>query len=254
MGLIELHKRRLNQTEKWYIVAATNSTNSAMAFDRLRMSNNSGIEVGIIPPTTTTTQSTLGLDALGDYFTIPKGIVEQIQPFHAGGGWTSTPDEHDFSFDCSNFDYSTSAGNTATIVIRGQKISSIVWQLYAYPTGYSATRNKNAQLVVLDYSTMRTGNVSGQIARLRLTNQSGCFPYEYFLTGQSAPIRAKEVRMEGTGGSAMDFMFQQLVDGGEVGGTLSYTANDRPGNQIAENNYDTLISRNWSITGGRPSA
>jgi hypothetical protein len=251
-----LHRRRFQQQDRWYYLAGTKSTSAAMAFDRLRLSNLAGVEVGIVPPQPLNQTSIgLGQDSLGVYLTgSVYDKVQQIQPFQAGGGWTSSSDEHDFSFDCSSFAYGNGNDDAAAIVIKNIDETNIFWQLYAYPTGFGGTRGKNAELVTVVYETLKIATVGSEIGRLRLTNQ---IPWAYHtMTSEGTfPIHAKEVRMEGTSVFFVQDMFRSLVLAGETSGTFSYTESERPksGNQQAIDDYNTLISRSWSITGGAPT-
>jgi hypothetical protein len=248
--------KMMSNRPKWYYLAATKSTSTAMAFDRLRLSNMAGVEVGIVPPQPLNQTSIgLGQDSLGAYLTgSVYGKVQQIQPFQAGGGWTSSSDEHDFSFDCSSFAYGNGNDDGAAIVIRNIDETNIFWQLYAYPTGFGGTRGKNAELITIVYETLKIATVGSQLGRLRLTNQI-VWPFHLASGGATLPIHAKEVRMEGTGVIFVEDMFRSLVLSGETGGTFSYTEAERPknGNQQPIDDYVTLTSRSWSITGGAPT-
>jgi len=239
---------------KWYMICNTKSISSSMAFDRLRMSNSADIEVGIIDPVDSyNEQLSLGSDSVGLYIEgAITNFIQQKQPFYTGGGWTSSANEHDFSFDCSSFSYDNgSSDSSAIIVARNLKETSVTWQLYAYPTGYSATRNKNAELLYIMPESLHLGTAGLQIGRLRLTNQTlvGAF---YFLN--SFKINSKEVRLEGTSPNMIINGLHGLVNGGETNGTLSYDSVDSPVNNTAQGDYDTLISRGWSIVGGRPTS
>jgi hypothetical protein len=238
---------------KWYLLSGTTSTSASMAFDRLRMMNNQNIEVGIIDPAISVNYAGgFGKDSKG-FFLDGEMEVEQIQPFHSGGGWTALQDEHDFSFDCSGFQYGNGNDGAAAIVIRNLSESSLFWQLYAYPTGYGGTRNKDAQIKYLYFDTLRMGDNGAEIPRLRLTNQNDVFIYNYVQGNPMPAINALEVRLEGTSVFVVDPILEALVASGRSNGTLSYDVEDRPDNdQGAQNNYDTLITRGWSITGGRP--
>jgi hypothetical protein len=236
---------------KWYLLCDTTSLSASMAFDRLRMTNTEGVEVGIINPSSGT-GGNYGIyqDSVGIY-TDPSIPVEQIQPFHSGGGWTTLQDEHDFSFDCSGFQYGNGNADSAIILIRNISENNLFWQMYANPTGYSATRGKSAELILLYLDTVRIGDEGGDIGRIRLENQP-VFPYVH--AADPTTMGAKEIRLEGVGNTYIVAKMLRLAAlSGKTDGTMSYDTISRPdGQQQAQDDYDTLASRNWSITGGRP--
>jgi hypothetical protein len=234
---------------RWYILCDTTSLSASMAFDRLRMTNTEGVEVGIINPSSGTGGGSIYQDSVGVY-TDPSIPVEQIQPFHSGGGWTTLQDEHDFSFDCSGFQYGNGNADTATILIRNINENNLFWQMYANPTGYGATRGKSADLSILYLDTLRIGDAGGDIGRIRLENQP-VFPYVH--DTDPSTMGAKEIRLEGTNSYTVAKMLRLAVLSGKSDGTMSYDTINRPdGQQQAQDDYDTLASRNWAITGGRP--
>jgi hypothetical protein len=238
--------------DKWYVFALTTSTSATFSFDRLRISNSSGLEFAILDPANENQIGAPVEDEFGLYLPGDAGL-EQIQPFHTGGGWTLLEDEHDFTFDCSGFSYGNGNSDAATILVKGLKTDNVVWQLYAYPTGYGGTRGANAELISINYKAARIGSVGSEIGRLRLTNQTNLLPYMYMHDGEIAPINAKEVRLEGVGATSIAFALEALVLGGGYDGTLSWNPGeaDNSGSD-AQLNYDILVNRNWTITGGRP--
>jgi len=238
---------------KWYYIGTTLSQSSTMAFDRLRISNSSNLQVGIIPPSTlvpTGSDYNIKEDEAGQYIFDSSNIIEQQQPFYTGGGWTGSADEHDFSFDCSSYVYGGSNFDSAAIFVKGWSLANVVWQLYAFPTGFGGTRNKNAELQTIFLETLRMNDVGSQISRLRLTNQ----PINMLAANTDlTTFRAKEVRLEGTDVSTVRSILKFLVRGNATGGTLSYDVADRPTDTFSRDYYDTLINRIWVITGGRPT-
>jgi len=238
--------------EKWYYIGDTNSTSTAMAFDRFRVSNKAGLEVGILPPSSfipPISDYALKSDEAGLYIFDSENLITQKQPFFTGGGWTTSADEHDFSFDCSSFVYGGNNYDGAAMFIKGWSIANVAWQIYTFPTGFGGTRNKDADLIHLTLDTLQMDNVGTEIARLRLTNQ----PILSLATDTDlTTFRAKEVRLEGTSVTMVRSILKFLVRGNATGGTLSYDVADRPTDTFSRDNYDTLIARNWVITGGRP--
>jgi len=238
---------------KWYYMGTTISQSTAMAFDRFRIANSQNIQVGIIPPSTSnpgTPDYQIKTDEAGIYIYDSQNIIEQQQPFYTGGGWTASSGEHDFTFDCSSYTYGGTNLDSAAIFIKGWLLANVTWQLYAYPTGYGGTRNKNAELQALFLDTLRMNTVGSEIARLRLTNQ----PIVGISNSNTiTSFKAKEVRLEGTSINIVTGGLRLLVLGGATTGTLSYDSVHRPdGDLQAQQDYDTLISRSWSIVGGRP--
>lgn len=229
--------------KKWYLLCATADKSSEMAFDRFRIDGDtSSIKVGVF--FTDDDAGTLFTEGDKHYVTQSP---RQIQPFHSGGGWTTASYEHDFSFDLTGSKpHDANTTNGSTIVISGLKPENKIYQVYAAPVGYSATRNKNASIISWHHGVGKVQAGGGDIGRLRLENQGyNVDAMSSMFGGQPKPIYAKEFDLRGSEPIYVDYAFQQLVDGGETNGTFRFDN----ASVNSQSNKSTLESRGWTISG-----
>lgn len=237
----------------WYVLCTLgNQTDAAWYFDRFRISGDtSKIKIGIIKDT----MSSNGTE------NTPEGLIIKdtsrivdIQPFHSGGGWTAASYEHDFSFNLTG----GTAGIMPAIVIQNLDYpNNKIYQVYASPTGYSATRNKFSDIDYWDYRIGRitylyaseTGS-SSEMGRLRADNNY-MFPYEMIAGYSLGNLEAQEVDLDGVSKDTVHHIMTMLVNSNLTDGTLNYTATLDAGYY---DEYNTLISRNWIINGPVPSS
>jgi hypothetical protein len=211
----------------WLPVAATTSNSSTWGFDRWRLyTANWGTRVKVTNDTET--------------------ITYGVKDFHKGGGWTADTFEHDFTFDLS----ANTTNAELTIWISGIPTGANFTQVYANPTGFAATRNKDADI---KYWALDNVNPSDW---LRLENQ----PLEalYFTQGYSGlqVINALNVRVDGTplGSLYLEGMLAWIDANGKSNGTLNYENCPNASAMRAEYRqyYDNLINKGWTITGTAP--
>jgi hypothetical protein len=211
----------------WIPMASTTSNSSTWAFDRLRLyTANWATRVQIRNSDST--------------------IVYSTKLFHAGSGWTASEFEHDFTFDLS---FNT-ANDSLTVWISGVPTGANFTQVYANPTGFGETRNKDADI---EFWMLDVVNPSDY---LRLENQPLAFldfSTEYVGT---KVINALNVRVDNAPMhySYLESLLEYCDANGKSNGTINYsgcpqaqymTAASRPA-------YDNLINKGWTITGTPP--
>lgn len=226
-----------NSGQNWSVFAETNSVQSAWAFDRFRIgSPSTAIEVAVFEDSELVSGDfgANGNNEYGDFPVILNGSTNKaldVQPFSQNANF-----EHSFTFDLS-----ASAGKKY-IAIRN--MAGICYQVYAYPTNYSATRNKNAELT--KFYAAALGDVrewNGSIGRIRLDNQV----MEDNPFGNWLVSHAKEMRLDNTtfaAGEHVNTALSCFDVSGETGGTFTFTGLTHS-NQPA---YDSLIAKNWTLT------
>jgi len=214
----------------WYQFAITSSLSTAWAFDRLRLyTANTNTKVGIFQP------GAVNIDTQGRTVLLKENLLLQ-QPFHSGGGWTTDEFEHDFTFDLSNI------GGNLRVAISGVPEGAAFTQVYSNPTGYGATRGKDAKIYFWYFGGYNPTNF------LRLENQ----PLSYIYLDNSNIVNALYVRVDGTNiyDTHLDKLLIGLNNNGKSNGTLNYSGRTATvGGRAA---YDSLISKNWTITGTAP--
>lgn len=122
------------------LFAKTRSASAAWGFDRLRLFN---------PKWHTKIQ-----------IRRPDGTVLATQDFRSVPSF-----EHDFSFDLSE----NVANDEYLVYVAGVPVGAAFNQAFAYPTGYSATTGKNAELTYWDFSQVNIV-FSGTSGRIRFEN------------------------------------------------------------------------------------
>jgi hypothetical protein len=254
-----LHRRRVGGM-RWYLLCTTESTSSSWAFDRFRLYYPNELmvafitiqEIGVVcdeenPPM-------LGVNSEGriEYF---GGVVRQPQKFHKGGGWTADTFEHDFTFDLTH-------GEGVSYILIGQKEETAQFQqIYTYPTGWGATRGKDAQIKEWFFKeACPVETVGGADGTIRFNNQ----PIEDIWMDAETPdpITAKVINFDGSSltNTGLDQLLQSADLGGVSGGTLTYldakdpvhTFNLSEPRAASRVYYDNLKSKAWTINGREP--
>tara|TARA_B100000678_G_scaffold264136_1_gene247450 strand:+ start:21530 stop:22270 length:741 start_codon:yes stop_codon:yes gene_type:complete len=235
LALLQQYQQKTNQD--WYVFAETNSVQSTWAFDRFRIgSPSTAIEVAVFEDSELISGDfgANGSNQYGDFPVILNGATNKaldVQPFSQKANF-----EHSFTFDLS-----ASAGKKY-IAIRN--MAGICYQVYSYPTGYSATREKNAELT--RFYAAALGDVrtwANSIGRIRLDNQV----MEEDPFGNWLECHAKEVRLDNTtfaGGEPVNTVLSTLDVSEEVGGTFTFAGLTHSNPQA----YDSLDLKAWTLT------
>jgi hypothetical protein len=241
MQAVKVMKRECNN--RWYIVGQiVGQGNAAWALDRWRL---------YYPKSTT--QVGVFFDYTGVYGDNGKPYKittpDVLAPFHAGGGWTTSTYEHDFTFDLSA---TTSNSYLAIKCIPG---SSEFQQIYAGISGYGASRGKKANMFTWDFSIVNTGtNVGGADTSLIFKDQSEFMMLEWRDTLTTPTLYAKTLLFQNCniGTEDLDKLIIWTERGGVSNGTLDYSGNRGIPSNASRAAYDALIARGWSITGTPP--
>jgi hypothetical protein len=241
----------------WEIVGTTphDVNNTAWGFDRWRLYYPENTMVALARAQTACDNTELYYDESTGRAYYIGGEVYQPQLFHSGGGWTNDVFEHDFTFDLSaiptadpNEEYTTEL----YILIKNIPEEAEFQQIYATPTGYGATRGKNANIISWDFNLFGVGeNVGGSSTSILFGGQ----PLDYFfLVTSTFPIKAKTIDFSNCqfDGAELDELLQCVDLGGVSNGTLKYNGNLDPPSANGRPYYDNLISRGWTITGTPP--
>ena len=226
-----------NTNQDWAVFAETNSVQSAWAFDRFRIgSPSTAIEIAVFEDSQLSSGDfgATGNNEYGDYPVILNTSTAKaldVQPFSQKANF-----EHSFTFDLS-----ASAGKKY-IAIRN--MAGICYQVYSYPTGYSATREKNAELT--RFYAAALGDVrtwANSIGRIRLDNQvMDADPFGNWLVSH-----AKEVRLDNTtfaAGQPVNTVLSTLDVSEEVGGTFTFAGLTHSNPQA----FDSLELKEWTLT------
>ena len=223
--------------EKWRVFAETNSTQSAWAFDRFRIgSPSTAIEIAVFEDNQLVSGDfgANGSNEYGDFPVILNTSTAKaldVQPFSQKSNF-----EHSFTFDLS--------ASTGKKYIAIRNMAGICYQMYAYPTGYSATRNKNAELT--RFYAAALGDVrtwANSIGRIRLDNQvMDANPFGNWLLSY-----AKELRLDDTtfaAGEPVNTGLSVLDASEEVGGTFTFAGLTHSNPQA----FDSLELKEWTLT------
>jgi hypothetical protein len=232
----------------WRYVGATRSNSASWAFDRLRL----------YYPDWFTKIGLFAGDHSDFYQTENGNIILRGEPEFGSQRFTSdNAFEHDFTFDLS----SNTNNDLISIAISGIPKNADFQQIYCSPTGYSATRSKNAQIADWDFSIINTGvNVGGVNTSIFFDNQpdlsgsSSGNVLSWLDTSRTPVFYAKTLRFQNS-----NFYYDQIDKiiiwterGGLSNGNLNYSGNlDNP-SVASRAAYDALISRGWTITGNAP--
>ncbi|WP_417885342.1 hypothetical protein [Zunongwangia sp.] len=220
----------------WMVFAETNSVQSAWAFDRFRIGGiNPEAQIAVFEDSEMIAED-FGIvnNQYGDFPTINHSAKDKaldIQSFAPSG-----ESEHTFTFDLS--------GTSGKKYIVIKKASGVCYQMYAYPTGYSATRNKNAELT--KFYAAALGDVrewNNSIGRIRLDNQI----MEDNPFGNWIKSHAKEMRLDNTtfaAGEHVNTALDVLDASEETNGEFTFTGLTHS-NQPA---FDSLINKMWTLT------
>jgi hypothetical protein len=241
MQAIKMMGRECNN--RWYIIAqVVGQGNTAWALDRWRL---------YYPKATT---------KVGIYYDLNSYSSENgkqykmetpdlVAPFHAGGGWTTDTFEHDFTFDLS--------ADTANcyLAIKCIPDTAEFQQIYAGPSGYGASRGKNANLFSWDFSIVNTGTfVGGADTSLIFKDQSSFQLLEWKDVTTTPTLYAKNLFFQNCNidQANLDKLIIWTERGGISTGTLNYSGNSGIPSNASKAAYDALIARGWTITGTAP--
>ena len=228
--------------DKWYIIAQiAPEGNVAWAFDRWRLYYpDECTKVGIFYEAGTFQTENSKL-----YKTETPDLVA---PFNSVNSF-----EHDFTFDLSS--------DTANAYLAISNIPSTAQfqQIYCYPTGYSATRNKDANIVTWDFSVVNVAaNVGGANSSIFFNHQP-LIAIEWRDNTTTPVLYAKTIRFDNCNlnPTELDKVLIWTAAGGITNGTLNYSNNTQGSTVYVPTNasraaYDLLISRGWTITGTPP--
>lgn len=238
----------------WLPIGATTSSSSTWAFDRLRLyypTDKTRVvlltyeEIELIPA-----EDIVG-GSLVPHFTtnIDNWQLEAGAPQQ----FSSTNHfEHDFTFDLSFLPPDRS--ENAFIYMQGIPAGAKFSQLYAYPTGYSATRNKNAQLEFLFSDHLNPEATGGAGGILRLENQS----LGDSLGGGFMPPTDGILRSTYTNISNCKLLSSHINDictwhdnSGLLNGTIDYR-NNRSDSAPYHTVYNSLLAKGWTLLGHEP--
>jgi len=233
--------------KRWFLIGTTYSQNSAWAFDRLRL---------YYPKWFTK----FGLFSYDDFWNNSKilddgrATTNKQEPTYGQQLFTSDlAFEHDFTFDLS-FNV---ASNVILICIYGIPPASAFQQIYCYPTGYSASRNKNSEIYDWDFSIVNTkANVGGVDTSIRFNNQ----PLEilrWYNNNTTPALYAKSLIFNNCrlNGSQKTRLLMWADAGGTLNGTLNYSASffTEPPFDYTWANWNNLKSKGWVIIGEDPA-
>lgn len=207
-----------NRDMTYYMAGKTRSNSATWAFDRFRLYN---------PDQYTTVM-------VKDH----NGNVIGEQPFS-----TDLSFEHTFTFDLS--------GNVNNdeweIFIKGVPPNARYEQIYAYPTGYSATRNKDADISYWNLNVVNPVGGSTTDAYLRLNNQPLTF-----IEG-ALEVNSKFIYVNGT--QLPPDNIDELIIGADLsgitGGTFDYTG--LAPTSASKSSWDSLKAKSWNMIGAVPA-
>lgn len=218
---------------KWRWFAITRSNQAAWAFDRLRLYTPKWhTKVAVFKNVSSYATNT------GEVF---NGELVDIQPFNSVGDF-----EHDFTFDLS-FNINN---DRLYICITGIPENAKFSQVYAYPTGYSGTRGKNAELEEWHFNMINPevgADTSGN-AYLRFENQTiKNLVIPSYIRASNINLQNNNLQSEG-----IDEVLISLDNYGLSNGNLDYSNNSGNPTVASRSAYDSLISKGWTITGTAP--
>lgn len=169
------------------------------------------------------------------------GSVVATQSFAPDGAF-----EHTFSFDLSgnvtNEEYS--------VYIAGVAVGQNFNQAYAWPTGYSATTGKNAELTYWDFSQVNIV-FSGTSGRIRFENNP------ITAIGGASLLNAGEINFANCqlDAETLADMLIGLNTNGGTGGSFNYSGNLAAPAERALSAYNSLKdTKAWTLTGAIPAA
>ncbi|MEO2064503.1 MAG: hypothetical protein ABGW97_16085 [Christiangramia sp.] len=171
----------------------------------------------------------------------PDGSVLDTQQFATDNGF-----EHNFSFDLSenvnNDEYS--------VYICGVAEGNTYMQAYAYPTGYSATYGRNAQVTYWNLNIISPEHTAGVHGSLFLENQP------LTTIDGALNIKAKTVRLQNSqlDAETLADIIIGLDGTGITGGSLNYSGNLAAPAERALTAYNNLKdTKGWTLTGDVPA-
>lgn len=171
----------------------------------------------------------------------PDGSILDTQQFATDNGF-----EHNFSFDLSenvnNDEYS--------VYICGVVEGNTYMQAYAYPTGYSATYGRNAQVTYWNLNIISPEYTAGVHGSLFLENQP------LTTIDGALNIKAKTVRLQNSqlDAETLADIIIGLDNTGITGGSLNYSGNLAAPAERALTAYNNLKdNKGWALTGDVPN-
>lgn len=233
----------LEDNSNFIFFAKTISSSASWGFDRFRLYNPSWhTRIGLYSNADFSANSYLRSDGK---LAIDKAPTYGSKVFSTTNGF-----EHDFSFDLS----SNTANEQVVVCIQGRPTGSEFQQVYTFPTGYSATYARDADIVQWDFSVVNPlANVGGADTSMFFDNQ----PLDslfWFDSTTTPKIFAKTLRFQNCllGGAMIDNILIWTDAGGVSNGTLNYSGNTGVPTNASKTAYDNLISKGWTITGTAP--
>lgn len=233
-------------TRNWVVVGSTMSQSSTWGFDRIRL----------YYPTDYTEVACFSLDEYNNNFAYldNRSVISQnATPTYGSYRFSTTNDfEHDFSFDLSS-----SPTNEQTIIaIRGIQSTAEFQQIYAWPTGYSASFGRNADLYEWDFSRINPGVTVGGVATSIIMRDNPNLAILRW-TDHTIPKKLVAASMQFQNCNLNDSMVTNLLDwtdaGGVSNGTLDYSGNPGTPFERCWEQWNNLIGKGWTITGNQPS-
>ncbi len=246
----------------WHSLCVTTSNSPSWGFDRLRLYYPTNDTYVTAFPMRSDSNFNLPQHSLfnghfqtsfqgdrGVALRAPYKYITSPQRFSSTNGY-----EHTFSLDLSwntNNEY-------VVIGITGVPLDAYVQQVYATPTGFSATTGKNAQLEsYMFFPMIMQENVGGATTSIKMAGQNLNRLYT-----RGGVLGAKSIEIQNTllDRYTLANVMQEAVNIGILNGYLNYTGSKghnewtagTSGGYNAQLNYDTLISRGWQIIGIRP--
>lgn len=207
----------------YVLIGKTISNSSGWAFDRLRMYSNS---------LTARVALTWG-----------DGTVIDIQPFSTTGDF-----EHDFLFDLS----SNVDKEEILILLKGASLDKQDYtEVYMYPTGFDATRGKNAEITYWDlnyYNPINDGHSSQGYFEAKGQPLNTIVGAEHFA---SILVNITNCNVDS---KTIDKTMISLDRIGQLGGTFQYLGNTGAPTGAVLENYNNLVAKGWNIEGIAPPA
>lgn len=237
--MMQAIKQSRSATPYWKYLAVTESKSTTFGFDRFRIyGDTSNLKIAIFR-NNTAFEPTTGKLLDGEF------ISEQ--PFHSGGGWTASGFEHDFTFDLS--------AETGDIVIAIKNYNPTVHlcsQVYAFPSGFSATRGKNSQIYRWNFHTINPNPNADGTGNSIIRFNGGT------LNNFNAPSQITTTKNYLTNcvftSSEIDEFIIKLDANGQSNGVLEYNNSFQNPTVASRSAYDSLITKGWTITGTPPPA
>jgi hypothetical protein len=203
---------------------------------------------------TVSNSSTWGFDRLRMYDTTLEGLVQvrwadgtviDTQPFS-----TTSAFEHDFSFDLS----SNTGKEELEIWMANHSLDPNSYtEVHAYPTGFSASYDRNAEITYWDLSIFGT-NQRWKNGEWRSNGYFRCRnqPLHTIIGANTIGAHVCDVKNCQLDSATIDALLSGLDANGFTDGTMDYSGNPGAPTAAAKTNYDNLVAKNWNLTGLAP--